>query len=206
VKFVRTAFLDLLFNALLLFVFLFALAFLHMRPTQPGKSIEAKAEFMLEMVWPDGNLDDIDLWLLLPDGQKVGFNRKDVGLATLDRDDRGAYGDTYWDGTERKLIRTNREVVAVRAIAPGRYVVNAHYYARFTEEFTGFKDEWARPDVPVKVKLTKMNPRITEVGSGEVTLFGVGQQATVFDFQVDSEGNVLELSRAADLPFVEVRK
>jgi hypothetical protein len=47
--FLRTAFLDLLFNALLLFVCLFALAFMQMRPVQEGQSIEAKAELMLEM-------------------------------------------------------------------------------------------------------------------------------------------------------------
>ncbi len=93
--FLRTAFLDLLLNALLLFVCLFALAFMQMRPVQDGRSIEAKAELMLEMTWPDGSLDDVDLWVLLPDGQKVGFNRKDPGVATLDRDDRGAYGDTF---------------------------------------------------------------------------------------------------------------
>ena len=59
--FLRTAFLDLLFNALLLFVCLFALAFMQMRPVQEGQSIEAKAELMLEMTWPDGSLDDVDL-------------------------------------------------------------------------------------------------------------------------------------------------
>jgi hypothetical protein len=204
--FIRTAFLDLLFNTLLLFVLLFALAFLHMRPVTHGKSIEAKAEFMLEMTWPDGSLHDIDLWLLLPDGQKVGFNRKDTGVATLDRDDRGAYGDTYWDGDRRRLIRQNREVVAVRAIRPGRYVVNVHFYGHFTEEFVGFRDEWGRPEVPVKVKLLKINPRIVDVGANEVTLFAVGQQATAFDFHVDAEGSVPSFGTDADLPFVEATK
>jgi hypothetical protein len=204
--FLRTAFLDLLFNALLLFVCLFALAFMQMRPVQDGQSIEAKAELMLEMTWPDGSLDDVDMWVLLPDGQKVGFNRKDPGVATLDRDDRGAYGDTFWDGTERKLIRVNREVVAVRANLPGRYVVNAHYYAHFSEGFAGFKDEWARSHIPVKAKLIKLNPRITEIGAAEDTLFAVGQQATLFDFQVDAAGNVSAFNADADLPFVEVSK
>ncbi len=203
----RTAFLDLLFNTLLVFVCLFAVAFLQMRPpTQPGKSIEAKAEFVLEMTWPDGSLDDIDLWLLLPDGEKVGFNRKDIGVATLDRDDRGAFGDVYFDGTQRKLIRVNREVIAVRGIVPGHFVVNAHYYGHFTEERAGFPDLWGKSEIPVKVKLTKLNPRVSEIGTGQVTLSTVGEQATAFAFDVDSQGQVSRFDTKADLPFVEVVK
>jgi hypothetical protein len=203
---IRTAFLDLLFNTLLVFVVLFSLAFTQMRPPAHDQAIEPKAELVLEMTWPDGSLDDVDMWLLLPDGRKVGFNRKDVGVATLDRDDRGAYGDIYWDGQERKLIRSNREVIAVRGILPGRYVVNAHYYGRFTQEYTGFQDEWARPDVPVKVKLTKINPRVQEVGVHEATLFAVGQQVTVFAFEVQGADEMPTLDRQADLPFVEATK
>ena len=202
----KTAFIDVLFSMLIAVFCLFVVAFASINPRSQDKSIEQKAELVLEMTWPDGSLDDVDLWVLLPDGQKVGFNRKDPGVATLDRDDRGAYGDTYWDGTERKIIRVNREVVAIRANMPGRYVVNAHYYAHFSEEFSGFKDEGARSHIPVKAKLTKLNPRITEIGAAEETLFAVGQQATLFDFQVDAAGTVSAFNADADLPFVEVTK
>ena len=202
----KTAFIDVLFSMLIAMFCLFVVAFASINPRSQDKSIEQKAELVLEMTWPDGSLDDVDLWVLLPDGQKVGFNRKDPGVATLDRDDRGAYGDTFWDGTERKIIRVNREVVAIRANMPGRYVVNAHYYAHFSEEFSGFKDEWARSHIPVKAKLTKLNPRITEIGAAEETLFAVGQQATLFDFQVDAAGTVSAFNADADLPFVEVTK
>lgn len=202
----RTAFLDLLLNTALAFVCMFSLAFTQMRPpSQADKSVDAKAEFMLEMSWPDGSLDDVDLWLVLPDGQRVGFNKKDVGLATLDRDDRGGYGDFYFDGTERKLIRSNREVIAVRGIAPGRYVVNAHYYARFTPEALGFSDEWQQPHLPVKVKLTQLNPRVAEVAAHEATLWAVGEQTTVLAFDVDAQGRATAYTDA-QLHFVEARK
>ena len=202
----RTAFLDLLLNTAMLFACLFALSFMQMRPvTEGGKAVDAKAEYVIEMTWPDGSLDDIDLWLLLPDGRRVGFNGKDAGLATLDRDDRGAFGDIYFDGPQRKLIRINREVIAVRGLAPGRYVVNAHYYGNFTPEMIGFADEWQRPDIPVKVKLTRLNPRVTDLGSREFTLFAPGQQATAFTFYVDDEGGAT-LRTDEDLPFVELRK
>jgi hypothetical protein len=201
----RTAFLDLLLNVALTFACMFALAFVQMRPlAQAGNPVEPKAELIIEMSWPDGSLHDIDLWLLLPDGQRVGFNKKDVGQATLDRDDRGAHGDIYWDGTERRLIRSNREVIAVRGLAPGRYVVNAYYYAQMREDLVGFADEWRQDAIPVKVKLTRLNPRVTEVGTREVTLSRVGEQATAFGFEVDEEGHAT-LHADADLPFVEMR-
>ena len=201
----RTAFLDLLFNTLLVFVVLFALALMQVRkPSQAEQAVEAKAEYVIEMSWPEGSLDDVDLWMLLPDGQKVGFRNKDTGVATLDRDDLGARNDVYWNGQERKLVRLNREVIAVRGILPGRYVVNAHYYSRSSEASTGFADEWKRPDIPVKVKLTRLNPRVQEVGSCEVTLFGVGQQVTAFAFDVGAKGDTT-LDSDADLPFVEFR-
>jgi hypothetical protein len=202
--FIRTAFLDLLLNTALLFVCLFALAFIHMRPPTQEKSVEQKAELIVEMTWPDGSLDDVDLWLMTPGGERVGFNRKDGSTATLDRDDRGAYGDTYWDGTERKLIAVNREVIAVRALVAGRYIVNAHYYSNFEASSVGFPETHEGP-IPVRVKLTKLNPRVQEIGSNEVTLFAVAQQVTAFAFEVGADGAVV-MDKTADVPFVEVRK
>jgi hypothetical protein len=202
---IRTAFLDLLFNTLLVFVVLFVMAFLHMRPPTQDKAVEPKAELVLEMNWPEGSLDDLDLWLLTPSGEKIGFNRQDGSIATLDRDDRGAYGDTYFVGTERKLNRTNREVMAVRSIVPGRYVVNVHYYSDFTAESVGFEEPHSGP-ITARVKLIDVNPRMRDVGANDVTLFAVGQQVTAFAFEVDADGAVTALDKAADLPFVEVRK
>jgi hypothetical protein len=203
----KTAFIDVLFSMLIAVFCLFVLAFVSMNPAaETSKGLAAKAEFVIEMSWPDGSLDDVDLWLLLPDGRKVGFNKKDAGIATLDRDDRGAHGDMYHDGDERKLIRVNREVIAVRGIMPGRYTVNAHYYAGFDEAKVGFKDEWGHSHIPLKVKLTKVNPRVVEAGASEVVLRTVGEQVTAFAFEVDGRGDVTAFHGSADLPFVEATK
>jgi hypothetical protein len=200
----KTAFIDVLFSMLIAVFCLFVLAFVSMNPVaEASKGVAAKAEFVIEMTWPDGSLDDVDLWLLLPDGRKVGFNRKDAGIATLDRDDRGAQGDVFHDGDEPKLIRVNREVIAVRGIMPGRYTVNAHYYAGFDEAKLGFKDEWGQPHIPLKVKLTKVNPRVVESGASEVVLRTVGEQVTAFAFEIDGRGEVTAFHASVDLPFVE---
>src|SRR5690606_26064253 len=105
---------DLLLNLLMVFVVISAIAIVKMNRPSSGVSVEMKAELIIEMSWPEGNFDDLDLWVLLPSGRTVGFNNKDMGVATLDRDDRGAYGDTYWNDKtgETQLIRVNKEVVA----------------------------------------------------------------------------------------------
>lgn len=199
------AFLDLLLNLVLLFVMLFAVAFLLIRPpTETAKSVEMKAELVIEMEWPGGSLDDIDLWVLLPDGRRVGFPNKDTGIATLDRDDRGAWGDvvTHDDG-RRELIRINHEVVAIRGILPGRYVVNAHYFSNYSPEALGFEETHDGP-VPAKIKLTALNPRVRELAENTVVLEHVGAQATALAFWVGQTGEVERVDTAFDLPFVGV--
>ena len=67
----RTAFIDLLFNVLIGFVFMFILAFLLINPISKKKDIEEKAEYVITMTWPKHLDDDLDLWLETPDNKIV---------------------------------------------------------------------------------------------------------------------------------------
>ena len=51
---------DLLFNTLLIFVMLFTVALLAMNPKAKTGVIDAKAEFIVTVTWPDMNPNDID--------------------------------------------------------------------------------------------------------------------------------------------------
>lgn len=199
------AFLDLLLNLVMLFIMLFVVAFLLIRPpTETAKAVEMKAELVIEMDWPGGSLDDIDLWLLLPDGRRVGFPNKDTGIATLDRDDRGAWGDVVnHDDGRRELIAVNREVIAIRGILPGRYVVNAHYFSNYTAEALGFAETHEGP-IPAQIRLSALNPRVRELAQGKVILEKVGDQGTALAFWVGHSGEVERIDTAFDLPFVGV--
>lgn len=55
------AFTDLLFNALLGFVVMFVLAFLMINPVARTGAVDAKAEFLVTLSWPDGRSEDVDL-------------------------------------------------------------------------------------------------------------------------------------------------
>lgn len=191
------SFTDMLFNYLLAFGFLLAIALMLIRPpTEPAKSVSLRAEFVLTMTWPDGAFDDIDLWLMLPDGKKVFFRQQDVEYVTLDRDDLGALKDFYTDGNgKRQLALMNREMMTIRAIVPGRYVVAAHVYAA-NETATDYADpskQW-RTEVPLpyaaSLEVTKLNPRVSEILKAKVQLAERGQEVVFAAFEVDAEGNV----------------
>jgi hypothetical protein len=198
---------DLLLNLLMLFIVVAAIAVAKMNRPDLGKAVDMKAEFIVEMTWPEGNFDDLDLWLLLPDGQRVGFNNKDVGIATLDRDDRGAFGDVYPSRTGERpieLIRVNKEVIAIRAKVAGGYAVNVHYYNDFSSEEIGTEEAHPSPN-PIQVKLTRLNPRVEELASRELEVGKVGSQKTAFCFRLNGSDEV-DVDLQCSLPFIQTTK
>jgi hypothetical protein len=143
------AFVDLLFNILLGFVFLFVVAFLLINPIAKRADIELPAKYMITMTWPDANVNDIDLWVSDPMNNTVFFVRREAGLMSLDRDDLGASNDIIEVNGERIEVQLNREVVTIRGIVPGRYLVSAHFY--------GFRAAMIE-DVPVTVEVVQLKP------------------------------------------------
>ena len=97
------AFTDLLFNIVLGFAFMFIIAFLLINPVEKDAEIEAKAEFMIIMEWDDQSAYDIDLWMMDPVGNIVGFPNMHAGLLHLDKDDLGQSNDSVIlaDGTKK---------------------------------------------------------------------------------------------------------
>jgi len=72
-------FVDLLFNALLGFTFLFLIALMFINPQARKGRIDLKAEYIISVTWPDQLADDIDLWVQDPLGETASYLRKDAG-------------------------------------------------------------------------------------------------------------------------------
>ena len=66
------AFIDLLFNLILGFAFLFIVAFLLINDPTETADIEANVEYMITMSWEGEKDIDLDLWIEGPSGL-VGF-------------------------------------------------------------------------------------------------------------------------------------
>ncbi len=175
----QDAFTDLLFNALLGFVFMFVAAFSLMGdPTKSG-NVENKAEILITVRWADRHPDDVDTLVEDPQGNLVWYHNRDTGLMHLDRDDRGLFQDRVMlDGVEVSNP-INQETVTLRALKPGEYVVNVlHYQSNYKEP------------LPVSVKVEKLNPRVTLVYYGIRKLTGVGDEQTAVRFTIGANGEV----------------
>ena len=122
------AFVDLLFNLILGFAFLFTVAFLLINDPTEEEVVEAKAEYMIVMSW-DGEKDvDMDLWVQGPEGL-VGFRSPNVGFVNLDRDDLGHRNDKINAGTsQERIVYVNREIINIRGFQQGEYIVNGHMF------------------------------------------------------------------------------
>ena len=174
------AFVDLLFNCVLGITTLFIVAYLLIAP--PGEKnindIKSQVKLMITMNWPDGNPDDVDLWVKGPNDKIIGHPMKDKALFHLDRDDRGEYGDTIIgpDGEPFTNPRNN-ENVFIREWLPGNWTVNVHMYAMRQKTPT-----------PVVLELIKIHP-YKILTSTTVTMNYSGEEVTAFNFKIVELGN-----------------
>ena len=172
-------FIDLLFNALLGFTFLFLVSVMFMNPEARKGRVDLKAEYIISVTWPDQLADDIDLWVRDPIGDTVSYLRKDAGWLHLDRDDRGEVNDTIIVDGKEMVYPINQEVVTIRGIIPGEYIVNLYYYTA------------AQPrPVEALVKVEKVNPTLQTVYVRKILLATQDNEQTVVRFTLDNSGAI----------------
>ena len=204
-------FIDLLFNILLGFAFLFIIAFLLIKPEAKKEDFERRAEFVIVMEWNHEMPDDIDLYVQDPTGDKVSFRHPIINFMHLDKDDLGYVNDIVYNANGKiTKVNINREVVTIRGIIPGEYLINAHYYSsRETEAaFTSLTGE-RRGDteiisadrhgegipnkkrvLTIKIELHKVNP-YQILWIGERPFDHRGQEDTFVRFTIDSKGKLV---------------
>ena len=180
-------FTDLLFNILVGFAFLFIIAFLLIKPEAKKADFERRAEFVVVMEWDNEATGDIDLYVEDPTGKQVSFRYHNHNYMHLDKDDLGAMNDTVVnaDGSI-STVKINREVVTIRGIIKGEYVINGHYYSLRSYD----KIKPKKPAITVRVELHKVNP-YSIMWVGEKLFNHRGQEETFLRFRLDKDGNIL---------------
>ena len=179
-------FTDLLFNALLGFVVMFVLAFLLINPIARTGAVDPKAEFLITLTWPDGRPEDVDLYVEDPAANVVWFRQREAGLMHLDRDDLGQRNDFIEVAGRRIINPLNQEVVSIRGIVPGEFVVNVHLYRAHDGS-----------EVPATVKVEKLNPKVDLVFYGSVSMSEQGDERTAVRFAVGADGLVRDVNQLA---------
>ncbi len=180
-------FIDLLFNILLGFAFLFIIAFLLIKPEAKKEDFNRRAEFVVVMEWDNDANGDIDLYVEDPTGKQVSFRYHNHNYMHLDKDDLGSMNDTVVnaDGSI-STVKINREVVTIRGIIEGEYIINAHYYSLRSYDKINPK----KPVVTVRVELHKANP-YSIMWVGEKEFNHRGQEETFLRFRLDKDGRIL---------------
>ena len=189
-------FTDLLFNILVGFAFLFIIAFLLIKPEAKKKDFERRAEYIVVLEWDAGAKDDIDLYVEDPLGGIASFRHPRVNFMHLDKDDLGVRNDTtvMADGSTT-TIKINREVMTIRGIIPGEWVINAHYYSAYayasangdSKIISKSKDDYS---ITVRVELHRVNPyQILWVGEKKFTT--KGQEETFLRWRIDETGDII---------------
>jgi len=182
-----TPFIDLLFNLLLGYAFLFLISFLLIQPILKKAEVHTQAEFIITVTWALDNSDDVDVWLEDPLGNMVWFRNKEAGLSHLDRDDLGSSNDTIYlaDGSVIKYPY-NQEILTIRGFIGGEWTLNVHMYAKREKEIT-----------IAHVTMDKLNPTLKPVFIKDIPLEVRGDEVTVSRFEMGSNGDILALN---DMP------
>ena len=176
-------FTDLLFNILLGFVFLFFLTILIINPITKLGNVNLKAEYIITIEWKESLPDDVDIWVKDPNGEIVSYLKKDAGWLHLDRDDRGVINDKVSINGEEYTYPINREVVTLRGIIPGEYIVNLYLY-----------DNKSNNPVDVKLIIEKVNPSLKLVYFNYITLMQNDSEMTIARFNLNSSGDFRSLT------------
>ena len=171
-------FTDLLFNILLGFTFLFFITILFINPISKLGNVNLKAEYIITVDWQDNLPDDVDIWVQDPNGEIVSYLKKDAGWLHLDRDDQGIINDVVIINNKEVIYPINREVVTLRGIIPGEYIVNLYLYEHKSKE-----------PVEAKIIIEKVNPSLKLVYFNNAVLETKDTELTIARFNLDAKGD-----------------
>lgn len=176
-----TSFLDVLFSLLLIFVLITTLL---KTKTEQDASFKQNALYLVVLNW-EGDAD-LDLWAQDPDGRQVGFNRREGGdgsLCSLNRDCLGAKR-TEQDSQGQIVSKVNEEILSIRGIIPGEFIINVHSYNL---------NDCATP-LNATVKLIKIKP-FAELVIEKHDFVRTGEELTYFRFTITKDGTVNDINR-----------
>lgn len=193
------AFLDMIFNMMMSFAFLFVLSFIliNISKKHDAEVKKPKAEMLLTMTWPNRAVEDMDLWLMLPNRQRVWFRGMTANLISLERDDRGLLNDFSYDdkgGYEENPI--NKEVITFRGLPPGRYYVSVQFYSMMNDYRDLAKKIYGplpKLPYPIEVELMKLNPSVREIFHRSVMIHTKGEEVPVFAFTITKDGKITDI-------------
>lgn len=186
--------LNLWFTSLILFIITLNL----IADNQKAASVDVKATLLITMTWSDQSSNDVDLWLLTPTLDKIGYRNTGNSYANLERDDVGMENDFTTVNGEYKQIYLNQEVIKIRQSQPGKYVINVNYFKTKENPITHIID---KGPIPVKIQLTQVEPTYKVVYTTEVVVNVEQEEVTAFSFDINDDKTVSNIE-TEQIPFI----
>lgn len=190
-----TVYTDVLSCILCFTIMAMAMLILAVHPkAKPTEGVKPYAEYLVTLTWPDDRDVDLDLWMQDPAGKIIFYNNREDVNVSLDRDSRGFITNRTLlpDGTP--LFSSNREVITIRSIMPGDYLVAVGYFSSHESS----QDDG--PDIAIgfSVQLEKVNPILTPKFGGQFHFDHIKQSVNVVNFHVAEDGSVTILPLPAN--------
>ena len=175
-------FIDLLFNLLVGFVFLFFIAYILINPVARQGIITPPDKLIITAEWTKASIADIDLWMMDPTGAILSFQNKVLPGSHLEKDDLGATNDTVWINGEKVVNPVNSETIHVQTLQPGTYYISVHLY----------NDRQEKGPHTTKVKIRTIDPYRTIIEK-EVTFEKFGQEIGIVSFKVNDVDSIYDV-------------
>lgn len=170
------------------------------------EGIKKDAEYVINAVWPSDMDCDVDLWVQDPNGNAVWFNRKDLDIMHLERDDMGLRNDIVKDraGNVIGSVNKNGETWVLRGIMSGEFYVSVHLYSCRFQKVSFVPMPIGYPvEVPVTVELIKLNPSYRLLVTEKVTFQRVWEEITPFNFTLGPDGELVSTDKTQHKLVVE---
>jgi hypothetical protein len=149
---------------------------------QEESNVSKKGEFIIQADWSRERNEDIDLWLRNPDDSVTWFRNKETNISMAYRMETGEI-----------TPNPNQEIITIRGIHAGEYVLNIHNY----RELKG------NEPVIVTVTIIKLNPKAELMLKKEILITEKWEQITVTRFIIGSDGSVVDLE-SENVRFVDL--
>jgi len=188
---------DVLLNILGTFIVIIAVLVLTMSvKSKHNLDAHPKAEYLITLTWDDKRNVDLDLWVEDPFHHIVYYNNREASGVSLDRDSRGFDTDTITLPNGKIVTSSHREVVTIRSVIPGDWVVAVGYYVgqdekdghTYAYQPTGKPDPEAGIDFNIQVE--KVNPTLTPVFGGKFHFDRMKQSMDVAHLHINDDGTV----------------
>lgn len=177
----------------LCFIFVIAAFLINPETKKQNEGIKKNAELIIQVDWDPAVDCDVDIWVRDPNNNIVFHQQRDKGVMHIERDDLGHQNDMlsmakeYVTGVKIPNM-INQEIWVLRGKVEGEFTFNLHLFScKFSEKHLRVGDI---TDLPVQIKIIKINPNYEVVHEETVVFTKVWQEITVLNFTLDKDGYI----------------